>query len=68
MSEFEAYTSLIIMVGLVLFMPFFYRVCYVFGKHIVDKFLNIKARKRIYESTVQVICSEFKKENTNGSL
>lgn len=32
MSEFEAYIQLIMMIGLVLSMPFFYKICLVLGK------------------------------------
>tara|TARA_R110002050_G_scaffold158063_2_gene286858 strand:+ start:1778 stop:2023 length:246 start_codon:yes stop_codon:yes gene_type:complete len=42
MTEYEAYIKLIMMLGLVLSMPFFYRACFLFGKIIIVKFFPPK--------------------------
>lgn len=58
MSEFEAYTNLVIMGGLVLSMPFFYRACYTLGKLIIVKFfppkyVNIEIKKN--NGTIELV-------------
>ncbi|WP_434927986.1 hypothetical protein [Shewanella sp. HL-SH2] len=42
MTEYEAYIKLIMMLGLVLSMPFFYRVCFLLGKIFILKFFPPK--------------------------
>lgn len=42
MSEYDAYLSLIIMLGLIISSPFFYRACYLLGKLFIVKFLPPK--------------------------
>lgn len=42
MTEYEAYIQLIMMLGLVISMPFFYRVCFLIGKLFVLKFFPPK--------------------------
>jgi hypothetical protein len=42
MSEYDAYLSLIIMLGLLISLPFFYRVCFQLGKLFVVKFFPPK--------------------------
>lgn len=42
MTEYEAYIQLIMMLGLVISMPFFYRVCFLIGKILILKFFPPK--------------------------
>ncbi len=52
MSEYEAYFQLIMMIGIVFSMPFFYRVCFLLGKFITLHFFPPKYL------TVQIVKSE----------
>lgn len=42
MTEYEAYIQLIMMLGLVISMPFFYRACFLVGKLFILKFFPPK--------------------------
>jgi len=58
MTEFEAYTWLATVLGLILSMPFFYRTCILLGKIIAlkffpPKFLTVEVRR--LDGTIEVV-------------
>lgn len=42
MTDYEAYIKLLMMLGLILSMPFFYRLCFLLGKLFIIKFFPPK--------------------------